>query len=185
MPQDRRSLLSRRLLKDSLIELMKTRSLHEISVKKLCETADVNRSTFYRYYESPYELYDEILEDVGRDIRGLIDRTPEGPARIRGILTDVLTYVEQNRPLILVLLSDRGNVGVGERLSGIISEMTENDNRTELFSYCTQFISAGLINIVWLWLNKEERRPPKEMAALVNALLLHGVARAAAFSTRQ
>ena len=184
MLPDRRSQMSRQLLKDALIELMKTRSLHDISIIKLCEAADVNRSTFYRHYDSPYALYDEILQDVSADIYGIAESVPEGPHRIRELLTKVLTYLEQRRELMLVLLSDKGNINIGERLSGFVSRMTDSDKTTELAMYCTQFITAGLTSIVWLWLNKEDRRTPREMANMLNALLLHGVARAIALTAK-
>lgn len=178
--QDRRARISRQMLKDALVELMKTRSIHEISIKKICETADVNRSTFYRYYDSPYALYDEILKDVGDHIYAIAEKTGDVPHRIRVLLTEILTYVEQHRELILVLLSSNGNLNVGETLSVFVSSFLGGS--TELSVYCAQFITAGVTNIVWTWLNKEDRRSPREMALMLNALLLHGVQHAIALS---
>lgn len=175
---DRRSRLSRRFLKEALIELMKTKSIHEISIKKICETADVNRSTFYRYYDSPYQLYDEIIADVSLEIRRLVEDCPEGPNRLRRLLTDVFSYIEENRELMLVLLSSNGNIGLGETFSEIVRRLTTSDTDSELNMYCTQFISAGLTNIVWIWLNNEKRRSPKEIAMMLSALFTYGVNKA-------
>lgn len=176
--EDRRSKLSRRLLKEALIELMKTRSIHEISIKKICETADVNRSTFYRYYESPYTLYDEIIADVSEEIHARVEGCPEGPNRLRRMLTDVFTYIEQERELMLVLLSSNGNIGMGETFSEIVSRLATTNLDSELNMYCTQFITAGLTNIVWTWLNNEKRRSPKEIAMMLSALFTYGVRKA-------
>ena len=176
--EDRRSRLSRRFLKEALIELMKTKSIHEISIKKICETADVNRSTFYRYYDSPYQLYDEIIADVSLEIRRLVEDCPEGPNRLRRLLTDVFSYIEENRELMLVLLSSNGNIGLGETFSEIVRRLTTSDTDSELNMYCTQFISAGLTNIVWIWLNNEKRRSPKEIAMMLSALFTYGVNKA-------
>ncbi len=176
--EDRRLKMTRRLLKDALVELMKTRSIHEISVKKLCETADVNRSTFYRHYESQYDLCQEILDDVSAEIYVLIERRPAGPNRLRLLLTDILTYLEEERELILVLLSKNGNLNIGEMFSKIVGRLIQEDETTEMAAYCTQFITAGVTSIVWLWLNKEDRRSPKDIAMLMNVLFLHGVKKA-------
>ena len=43
---------------------MKIKSIHLISIKEICEEADVNRSTFYRHYDTQYELYDEIVNEI-------------------------------------------------------------------------------------------------------------------------
>ena len=45
--ENRRVKYTKRVIKEALIELMANRQVGEISVKKLCEKADVNRSTFY------------------------------------------------------------------------------------------------------------------------------------------
>ncbi len=185
MEEDRRSKLSKQMMKDALTELMKTKSIHEISVKRLCETADVNRSTFYRYYSSPYDLYDEIIEDVSRDLISLTEATPPGPHRLRAVLTQVLTYVERQRPLMLVLLSSNGDLNIGERMSNFVSRFTPGYVDTEFARYCTQFITAGLISITWLWLNQEDRKSPREMAAMLSVMLLHGVKRAMTISGSQ
>ena len=52
------------LLKNALIDIMKTKSIHLVSIKEICEEADVNRSTFYRHYNTQYDLYDDIIEDM-------------------------------------------------------------------------------------------------------------------------
>lgn len=44
--ENRRVKYTKRVIKEALIELMANRQVGEISVKKLCEKADVNRSTF-------------------------------------------------------------------------------------------------------------------------------------------
>ena len=47
---DRRVEMTKRLLKKSLIELLKNESIEKISIRNLCQNADVNRSTFYKHY---------------------------------------------------------------------------------------------------------------------------------------
>ena len=178
--QDRRGRITRKMLRDALVELMKTRSIHEISIKKICETADVNRSTFYRYYDSPYALYDEILRTVSDDIYAIAEKSRGASNRIRVMLTEIFVYVEQNRELILVLLSGNGNLNVGEKMSAAVSRFLGES--TELSVYCAQFITAGLCNIVWTWLNREDRRSPREMALMLSALLMHGVQHAIAIA---
>ena len=64
--EDRRIKMTKRILKDALIDLMRTKHINEISIKKICETADVNRSTFYHHYQSPEELYDDIINDISK-----------------------------------------------------------------------------------------------------------------------
>ncbi|MBQ7117468.1 MAG: TetR/AcrR family transcriptional regulator, partial [Clostridia bacterium] len=66
--ESRRVKMTKMLLKDSLIDLMKDKSIHSISIKDVCDGADINRSTFYRHYNTQYELYDDIIQDIMNDM---------------------------------------------------------------------------------------------------------------------
>jgi len=69
---DRRVKRSRRALKDALIELMKRKDVSKISIKELCELADVNRSTFYANYDDIHELlkavHFELLDKISEPL---------------------------------------------------------------------------------------------------------------------
>ena len=62
--EDRRVRVTKRMLKDALIELLKTKDIYHISIRELCETADVNRTTFYKYYGNQFDLLAD-MEDAG------------------------------------------------------------------------------------------------------------------------
>ena len=70
-PDGRRVRMTKMLLKNALIDIMKIKSIHLVSIKEICEEADVNRSTFYRHYNTQFDLYDEIIEDIANDIGGI------------------------------------------------------------------------------------------------------------------
>ena len=52
--EDQRVMLTKRLLKDSLVSLLKEKTIFKITIRELCDTAGINRSTFYKYYDSQY-----------------------------------------------------------------------------------------------------------------------------------
>ena len=180
--EDRRVKLTKKILKDALIEIMHTKSINDISIKKICEVADVNRSTFYHHYQSPQELYDDIIEDIAVDINIILEKNRAKNATQSKIICDMLTYVEDHRDLFLVILSEKGNISIGERLNRIIGKFIGANNSSELSKYCAQFISAGVANILWIWLNNENRLAPKDVAGLITTIMTHGVRRAVMFS---
>ena len=77
--ENRRVRMTKRLMKDALMDLLERTELSGISVTALCEAADVNRSTFYSYYASPADLLREIEQEV-------LDRipAPAAPQNRRG-----------------------------------------------------------------------------------------------------
>ena len=61
--ENRRVRMTKQLIKDALLELLEQNDLKKISVTAICETADVNRSTFYNYYSDPTDLLTEIEQE--------------------------------------------------------------------------------------------------------------------------
>ena len=58
--QDSRIIQTKRAIKAEIINLLRQYPLNKITVKMLCDKAEINRATFYRYYEDVYDLYDKI-----------------------------------------------------------------------------------------------------------------------------
>ena len=69
MKEDQRSRLSKKILKDAFLELVKQKSFYDINVKELCDRAGINRSTFYRHYDNTADILEEILSDISEIIR--------------------------------------------------------------------------------------------------------------------
>jgi len=64
MEENRRVKMTKRMIKDALLDLLEREPLSKISVTDLCKLADVNRATFYAYYSDPQALLREIENDA-------------------------------------------------------------------------------------------------------------------------
>ncbi len=182
--EGRRVKITKMLLKESLIDLMKEKSIHQISIKEICLGADVNRSTFYRHYSTPYELYDDIINDFTNDLTDVFNKSSEANCNTQETLTNLLQYAENNREKLLVILSDKSNVGIGETYSTLTAKFIDEEHTSELGAYIIQFIAAGMTSFIWTWLNKENRRSAKQVSALFCTLMMHGLQRAIDFSVQ-
>ena len=59
--ENRRVQMTKRLITDAMTELCERgEPVAKISVSELCAIAEVNRSTFYKYYDGPEDLFGEI-----------------------------------------------------------------------------------------------------------------------------
>lgn len=176
---DRRAKMTRELLKQSLIELMKDRPIHDISIKKICETADINRSTFYHHYDSQYELFNDILNDIGTNITEMVRKHATSPDWMDKIFLDTFTYIETNSDTFLVILSENSGFGVGETLTSYVERFVNvtSDTSSEFAKYCAQFIAAGMTSVIWKWLNTENRMPAKDLAKMISSILTPSLGR--------
>lgn len=68
MGYKKKTSLTQRNIKNSLITLMETNKFDLITVKQIIEEAEITRSTFYRYYDDKYQLLSEIEDNILKEI---------------------------------------------------------------------------------------------------------------------
>lgn len=60
---DRRIAKTKKAFQEALLTLLREKELTEITIRELCELADVSRMSFYYHYETIFELYSEMESD--------------------------------------------------------------------------------------------------------------------------
>ena len=70
--ENQRIRLSKAMLKNALMRLLKEKPIEKISVYELCAAAQINRTTFYRYYDSQYELLSDAENDYFRKLEDVL-----------------------------------------------------------------------------------------------------------------
>ena len=112
---DRRILKTKRALRESLLYLLKEQPIQKISVSRLCEKSDINRSTFYTYYSSPMDLLesieDEILNTLEEDMIQF-----EKENSISQLMNSIIFYISEHKQLVRLLFSDHGDPGFQNKL---------------------------------------------------------------------
>lgn len=108
---DIRIIKSRAALKSALLELMKKKSITNISIKELCLKAGLNRSTFYANYADIYALLSDVHLDIFNGISAFLDTSSldsgnESDRSDIRILTDILNYLKENQNTFQLLLSN-------------------------------------------------------------------------------
>ena len=60
---DRRVKYTKGVIKDTFISLLEEKEINKIKVSELCNIADINRATFYRYYLDVFDLLDKMEDE--------------------------------------------------------------------------------------------------------------------------
>lgn len=182
MKESRKTQYTRKALADGMVELMKNKPFDKITVKELCDYADVNRSTFYMHYEDIFALLHSIEEDtlawmqegVGL-LRGEWQQGREAAVRS---LDRVFTCLKENSKYLQVLMSEQGNITFQQRmfysacrmcdLSPVHSKLTPPyDEDMRLI-----FIVNGSVGVVRRWLKNGLKEPTRQMAELIYDMTL-------------
>jgi AcrR family transcriptional regulator len=174
---DRRVKYTKTMLRNALVQLMKQQNISNITVKALCELADINRSTFYVHYNDHYDLLhqveEEVIDNVHRHLEKVLPAISDDKMPVY-VLTRILEYAKENSELFQVLLGENSDYLFQKdiiELSQIVSSQNNNtpDGRTK--DYITEFRTAGCISIFQKWLKDGTLESPEEMSKLIGRLL--------------
>ncbi len=61
---DRRTLYTISVIKEAFLKEIKLSGYDKISVKRLCESAEISRATFYLHYNDINDVLDEVIDDA-------------------------------------------------------------------------------------------------------------------------
>ena len=113
LTESRRTRYTRRAMQDALIELLRDQPLGSITVKALCEQADVNRSTFYAHYASIEELLHDIEDETMAWVTTALEQllAQPDPAGIEHVIERICQYIADNRNHLQVLMSPKADIG--------------------------------------------------------------------------
>lgn len=170
---NRRTQITQILLKTSLIELMHQKNISQITIKEICEQADLNRSTFYLHYSDQFELFNTIVTEM-------IDKTFEYLQNV-GSDIDTLDYIEaflkfvkENSDIFETLLCAQENSRFKTQFIGKILEQLKGNLpitcSDEVRVYVYSFLMNGCVHIIIDWINSDFNLSPATMAKLIYEL---------------
>ncbi|HNZ78038.1 MAG TPA: TetR/AcrR family transcriptional regulator [Bacilli bacterium] len=173
--EDRRVLMTKRMLKDALIEILKKKDIYHISIRELCERADVNRTTFYKYYGSQFDL----LTDMEKDILDFISKTiKHNETEPEKIMSSICNYLEENLEFVRLIINNNVDPMFAHKLLAMesikesaLNRFSASKSEAEV-EYIYNFLTYGAFHMVCAWLNKEKRESPKMLAKLIVQMML-------------
>lgn len=170
---NRRTKLTKQLLKSSLIELIQKKSLNQITIKELCENADLNRSTFYLHYSDQYQLMKDIEDDLLNDTLDYLKDINTSIDAVNYIKT-FLKYVKSNVSIFRILLCQPENATFQnifiQKTMGHIKDRLPSICPTESEKYIYDFVMHGSLQIIRKWLLSDFDMPISKVANLIYRL---------------
>jgi AcrR family transcriptional regulator len=183
---DFRVQITYRVLQESLLTLMKEKSILDISIKDICELAGLSRSTFYIYYKNQYDILRKIEDQtliesdkiIQRYARTAIKSSDQDAVVI--IIEDILQDIASNSNSIQVLLSENGDHNFQKKYFHhsieIMRRFTEatgiknNPEDKKAAKYDFVFVIGGMLTLVQEWLKNNMDTPVPQMAKIVARL---------------
>ena len=173
--ENRKIRYTKMVIRDSLMDLMKNSSILNISIKDICEHADISRSTFYSHYKDQYQLLRQIEDEIFVYLEDLLSKYDDKRSNreFTRLIEEILTYAANNSS-VQVLLSEHGDIDFSKKL---FTDLTIRKHITSLFPRKMQedetrtcyfiFVLNGCIGLIQHWIKNNMQIPVHRLARMM------------------
>lgn len=179
--EDRRVKRTKKCLRDSLFTLLETKSINQITVTELTTLADVNRSTFYLYYNDIYDMMEKIQQEIYAVFLETVVKFNSSFSDIESIVeycSRFLEFCRENYSVCRFITRNDCNNRLAEKIklavrcvipdSAVV--FPENDPR----HYLTTFAISGILATILEWMNSGMKIPAEDMARFLSYTYVFG-----------
>lgn len=158
---------TKKLLANTLEQLAKTKLIKDIQVKELCETCEIERTTFYYHFCDKYELVSWIFEQMflNSSRKATIINSEE-------MITDMAKQIEQKKDFFANALQDSSQNNLRQYMLDFYIKSEEKalkdylnvDEIDEDLSYTIRSYSYGCMGLTIEWLMNRSVYTPEKFA---------------------
>lgn len=175
--ENRRTKLTKLLLKESLLHLMETKPINKITVTEICKGADLNRGTFYTHYLDAYDLLEQIQLELFSEVTEAVDKLLKKNVPSSIIIKEIFELILKNKNLCKVILSENGDKAFLKSIINLTREKIISD-WMETYQYPNVrdlellyiYTSSGIVGILENWIQNDFKQSSAKLSAFVNQI---------------
>ncbi|MGM9524771.1 MAG: TetR/AcrR family transcriptional regulator [Peptococcaceae bacterium] len=180
--ENQRVMLTKRLLKESLLHLMAEKSIQKISISELCKNAGINRVTFYHHYNTQYDLLHEMELEMANALHEALKKAHISEATPLNKRIEVIcTYLQDNSEVAKLLFQNNSAESnfaidmfraphVWDTVYSNLASQYGEDGRELVLT----FIMHGAYSMIRQWLLSGMELTPQQMGQLVSGISIKG-----------
>lgn len=163
--ESRRVKMTKRLLNESFLKYLAEKPLPRITIKEICDDADLNRSTYYAHFTDPYDQLKKLEADIIVDMTIYVDSiVTEGlhdTVKQQQIIKNILEYIRSKKYVFQVLLGKSGDTDFQRNILAFFGErifQKEHLSDTAAVKKAYQYIYAatGSFGLIYYWIMADD-----------------------------
>lgn len=167
MKTDARVRYTKFAIRKAFFTLLKKYPIEKVTVSEICEIAEINRATFYRYYENQYALLSALESEMLDDIK----RSSVEHSEDIDKLTEVMfSKLYEQKDTWLLLLSDHGDLRFQQKIYAFFDEHFAKTTASKESEMRYRFLLYGYSGIFEHWVQSGMMESPQEMAMYLGKL---------------
>lgn len=152
---------TKRTFANSLVVLSKEKPLNKITVKQICDHAELSRNAFYFHYGDINDLIEEIEVNMINDITSMFDgfRKIEFPDNVLLIIQKLTDYLIEHKDATLMLIDSTYSSSFTKKINKAFSdfyfEYFQRYHKTDFrgtYDFFYEFVSNGYCGMLVQWL---------------------------------
>lgn len=162
---NRRSQDTEAKVEEIFLHLLSRKHISKITVRELCEGAQITRTSFYGHYQDVYDLLDKVQERMtGQVVRILEEEWSRNSRDVHFALIQTFRYIEENGEFFRYFLknADMKIVFSSGQLAGLFGPSLSRDEQLYL-----TFVVGGLNALLMYWLETGCKETPEELLEAV------------------
>lgn len=171
---DRRVRRTQRALHEALLQLIKERGWDAVSVRDVCELADVGRSTFYLHFADKEELLVSGFDDL---LIALREHAAKANGEQLAFTTALMDHAREYHPLLKALIGRRTGLAVQRGFMDVVKTLVTDDLRNAAplgpnQELAVAYVAGALWELLHWWFEQRKPPPAAELAATFKRLTL-------------
>lgn len=173
---DNRVRYTKMVLQQALLKVLKNKRIDQVTIKEVCDEAQVNRGTFYLHYATPNDLLMEIEQQFINEnlahFSSYMETNYEG-----GHLADVFRCIMQNQELCQIIMGKNGNPRFLMRIQEMMRPSMVDDwckdfpqYKREDLNYVYDYVFAGSMRLILNCLENENDLSAADLARRLDRL---------------
>ncbi|MDO5044086.1 MAG: TetR-like C-terminal domain-containing protein [Coriobacteriia bacterium] len=186
---DRRSVRTRKRLRNALaLETLEV-GLDSVTVSNLTERADINRRTFYTHYKDVPDMVEHCEQECIDELAALLDSVVDTSlddlfAAMRNGeaypgAQVIFDFIKENATFMRAMLGPKGDGHMGLKLKEIIWDHVRFrflhgiDSRVlgPIFDYYVEYNISAILGVILRWLNNDMKESSEDMAKIVTFIM--------------
>ncbi|MCY8010097.1 TetR/AcrR family transcriptional regulator [Bacillus haynesii] len=180
--EDRRSIKTKRAIKEAFLKLLHEKEINKITVSDLSRRADLGRGTFYLHYRDVFDLYEQIENELFDQLGKFYDDyfPSEDPHHLLTFIEKTTEYIYQNAAIFTLLTKPKRNILTINKFKDFfkqkifeeLSIMQQSGNEITCDELEITFLVSGAVGILEEWINDGMVQTPAHIASVVHRILL-------------
>ena len=171
---------TKKAFENSLALLAKDHQLNKITVKEICEAAQLSRNAFYFHYKDINDLITDIENNVISEVADILEEIENlgFPRVVYATIDKFIDLFEARRDTVLMLMDKSFSTSFTERMSKMFSEFNYkffkefNGDRAKVsYEFFYIYLSGGFYDVVRYWLDHQDKMGKASLKALCYVLI--------------